>query len=81
MQSFPIRHQFILMQFCPCFNKAFLPPWQGSSNHFDRIYAEDTCFFLVVSVKMRDTMWCPDLCKHPNDNPEESAQLRHEHIL
>jgi hypothetical protein len=33
-----------------------LPPGQRTSNHFDRIEAEDSHVLLIIRVKVRDVM-------------------------
>jgi hypothetical protein len=61
------------MQLGPRFNKAPLPPGQGTGDHVHRIDAKNAYFFLIISVKVGDVMLRTHLREHPNNYAEEST--------
>ena len=73
LQTFPVSHQFILMQFAPSFNQSPLPFRKRPSDHFDRLDAKDSHFLLVVSVEMRHMVLRTNLSEHANDDSEKAA--------
>ena len=81
LQSIPIGHQFLLMQFSPSLNQAPLTFRQCARNKLHGIDTENAHFFLVVGVEVRHVVLRADLGKHSDNYAEEATQFRHERIL
>lgn len=69
------------MQFRPRFYQSLLSPGHLSRDQFDRCDSEYPDVVLIVGVKVRSVMRLTDLCKHSDDDAEETTQFRHQSIL
>jgi cellulose biosynthesis protein BcsQ len=58
-----------------------LPLGQPARDQLNGINAEDRYILLIISVEMGDVMGLAQFYEHPDDNPEETAELRHKNIL
>ena len=65
------------MQLCPRLHQTPLPGGQGARHDLDGVDADDRDLILPVGVEMRDVMLPARLGEHPNNDPEEAADLRH----
>ena len=69
------------MKFRPSLYQTSLPPRKFTSNQFDGIQAHDGHVVLIVSMKVRQVVWYPNLHIHANDNTMKSTEFRHGVIL
>ena len=81
LKTSPIFAKFISVKLGPCFDKALLTSWYRSGDHLDRVNAEDAHSILIVSMKVGRVMSNARLRIHPDNDPEETAQLWHIRIL
>jgi hypothetical protein len=76
-EPFPIPPELLLVNLCPRFNKTALPGRELAAYELDWIDGEDADAVLVVRMKVWTMMRSSRLCKHPDDDSEESCDLRH----
>jgi hypothetical protein len=62
----------------PSFNEPLLPPRQASGQSLDRVNAVNDDIVLVVRMEVGTVMLLARLRIHPDDDTEESRNLRHE---
>ena len=78
MQSLPTRKQLVPVELCPGKDKALLTFWERSGNQFDRIDSIDSDVLLTIRVQVSKVMTPTDLDKHPDHDPKEARELRHQ---
>src|SRR5882672_1504442 len=81
LQEIPVMLQFGPVDLGPCLDESLLRLWQASAQVLNRVHGEDSRMFLVVRVEMRSVVLRAGLDEHPDDDPEEPRQLRHECTL
>src|SRR6266542_3821002 len=65
------------MDFGPGLNESLLGPRQIATNAFDWIESEHGLGILICSMKVWPVVRSADFNEHPNDDSEESRNLRH----
>jgi hypothetical protein len=76
LQSLPILEQFPPVDLRPCDDQARLAGRETPPNDFDVVDRKYSDTALVIGVEMGPMVWSASLHEHPDNNPEEAADLR-----
>ena len=81
LQEVPIMLQFVFRWNLRPGLRTDAVPWAHCRPELDRVHGEDRRVLLVVRVKMWAMVRAALLNEHPDNNPEEARQFRHDFTL
>jgi hypothetical protein len=81
LQELPIVLKFCAMNLGPRLDQPLWRPRQEAAKALERVYRVDSGVFLIERMEMRAVVLAASFDKHPDDDPEESRDLRHESSL